>query len=214
VRRGVEPEANAEIKTNFQAPPEPSLRGIHKIRHVVIIMQENRSFDSYFGTFPAADGIPGLAGNLGKVPCMPSHVVGARAARRGTHIRHHRKAHRRGCVRPFHDRMDENIGGPHSYLSGLGDINGGAMNGFVAEQRNGLGRCRVATLNPACSRTASQERPDVMGYHNGKDIRNYWTYARDFVLQDHMFQSDLAWSLPAHLYLVSEWAARCANKTR
>ena len=32
--------------------------GIHTIRHVVVIMQENRSFDSYFGTFPGADGIP------------------------------------------------------------------------------------------------------------------------------------------------------------
>ena len=32
--------------------------GIHKIRHVIIIMQENRSFDSYFGTFPGADGLP------------------------------------------------------------------------------------------------------------------------------------------------------------
>ena len=27
-----------------------SLAGIHKIRHVVVVMQENRSFDSYFGT--------------------------------------------------------------------------------------------------------------------------------------------------------------------
>ena len=26
--------------------------GIHKIRHVVVIMQENRSFDHYFGSFP------------------------------------------------------------------------------------------------------------------------------------------------------------------
>ena len=34
------------------------LTGIHKIKHVVIIMQENRSFDSYFGTYPGADGIP------------------------------------------------------------------------------------------------------------------------------------------------------------
>jgi len=24
--------------------------GIHKIKHVIIVMQENRSFDSYFGT--------------------------------------------------------------------------------------------------------------------------------------------------------------------
>ncbi len=30
------------------------LSGIHKIRHVIIIMQENRSFDSYFGTYPGA----------------------------------------------------------------------------------------------------------------------------------------------------------------
>src|SRR5262245_51791210 len=36
----------------------PIAVGIHKIRHVVVIMQENRSFDSYFGTFPGADGIP------------------------------------------------------------------------------------------------------------------------------------------------------------
>jgi len=34
------------------------LQGIHKIKHVVIVMQENRSFDSYFGTYPGADGIP------------------------------------------------------------------------------------------------------------------------------------------------------------
>ncbi len=29
-----------------------------KIKHIVIIMQENRSFDEYFGTYPGADGIP------------------------------------------------------------------------------------------------------------------------------------------------------------
>ena len=35
-----------------------SHRGIHRIKHVVVIMQENRSFDSYFGTFPGAEGLP------------------------------------------------------------------------------------------------------------------------------------------------------------
>ena len=29
-----------------------------KIKHVIVVMQENRSFDSYFGTYPGADGIP------------------------------------------------------------------------------------------------------------------------------------------------------------
>ena len=34
-----------------------ALTGIHKIKHVIVIMQENRSFDNYFGTYPGADGI-------------------------------------------------------------------------------------------------------------------------------------------------------------
>ncbi len=29
--------------------------------------------------------------------------------------------------------------------------------------------------------------PDVRGYHAGSDIPNYWAYASNFVLQDHMF---------------------------
>src|SRR5450432_2226311 len=36
--------------------------GIHKIAHVVVIMQENRSFDTYFGTYPGVDGIPMVDG--------------------------------------------------------------------------------------------------------------------------------------------------------
>ena len=42
--------------------PTLAATGIHKIRHVVVIMQENRSFDSYFGTYPGADGIPMVHG--------------------------------------------------------------------------------------------------------------------------------------------------------
>jgi phospholipase C len=48
-----------------------------------------------------------------------------------------------------------------------------------------------------------------MGYHNGKDLPNYWAYARNFVLQDHMFSPVNSWSLPSHLYMVSGWSALC-----
>jgi phospholipase C len=91
------------------------LVGIHKIRHVVIIMQENRSFDNYFGTYRGADGIPGLAGHPGRVPCVPDP-----------------KRHK--CVRPFHDRYDFNEGGPHARSATFADINRGKMNGFIAQQ--------------------------------------------------------------------------------
>ena len=49
-----------------------SLSGIRKIRHVIIIMQENRSFDSYFGTYPGADGIPARNGRIHRLPARPA----------------------------------------------------------------------------------------------------------------------------------------------
>ena len=164
--------------------------GIHKIRHVVVIMQENRSFDSYFGTFPGADGIPMRNG----VPtvCVPDPALGH-------------------CVRPFHDRHVVNTGGPHSTTAFRWDVRGGRMNGFVRQALAGEHSfCAGDTFNPLCTAVTGR-RPDVMGYHNAREIPNYWTYAHDFVLQDHMFESSSSWSLPAHLMMVSGWSARCSN---
>ena len=57
--------ASAEVPGHRHEARAADRDGIHVIRHVVVIMQENRSFDSYFGTYPGADGIPGLAGHPG-----------------------------------------------------------------------------------------------------------------------------------------------------
>jgi phospholipase C len=51
-----------------------------------------------------------------------------------------------------------------------------------------------------------------MGYHDAREIANYWTYARNFVLQDQMFSPQGGYSLPAHLYGVSAWSARCGGE--
>ncbi len=50
-----------------------------------------------------------------------------------------------------------------------------------------------------------------MGYHDERELPNYWRYARDFVLQDRLFEPNASWSLPQHLFMVSEWSARCAQ---
>ncbi len=207
---GGEPTGRAHITTKgFTDGHEAIPAGIHKIKHVVVIMQENRSFDSYFGTYPGADGIPGLAGNPGPLPCVPNKAGGRQ---RGFGLRrrhrHFRAPSGPACVTPFHDRYDENHGGPHSYGNAIADIRAGAMNGFVAQVHKALKSC-ASTLNPACTGSSASGQTDVMGYHNGADIPNYWDYASNFVLQDHMFQSDLSWSLPSHLYTVSAWSAHC-----
>ncbi len=164
------------------AAPLPKEDGIYKIRHIVIIMQENRSFDSYFGTFPGADGIPMSGG----VPQVCLSQLGSTA-----------------CVRPFHDPADRNRGGPHDAVAAAGDIDGGRMDGFVIAAEGAQRRCRDPNA-PNCSGTVS-----VMGYHDGRELANYWHYARDFVLQDRLFEASASWSLPAHLFMVSEWSARC-----
>src|SRR5581483_8714067 len=176
-------------RAQFDASPRSHLRlsGIHKIRHVVIIMQENRSFDSYFGTFPGADGIPGLAGNPGTVPCLPDPRYG-------------------GCDVPFHDPRDRTKGGIHTFAAAQSDIDGGAMDGFVSTADQPP-TCASHPNAPNCSEGTSA----IMGYHTGADIPNYWTYARDFVLADHMFESVSSWSLPSHLYLLSGWSASCTD---
>src|SRR2546422_854343 len=52
------PCGSAAEPATIVKPPSLSHAGIRKIRHVIIIMQENRSFDNYFGTYPGADGLP------------------------------------------------------------------------------------------------------------------------------------------------------------
>jgi len=162
--------------------------GIHDIQHVVMIMQENRSFDSYFGTYPGANGIPAGV-------CVPDPVNG-------------------GCVAPFHDPEDKNFGGPHGTESAVNDIDGGRMDGFVGQAEKKLG---CTSTDPSCSPCNSGEAEaqgkcaDVMGYHDAREIPNYWSYAENFVLQDNMFESAASWSLPEHLFLVSGWSAVCPN---
>ena len=163
------------------------LSGIHKIEHVVIIMQENRSFDHYFGTYPGADGIP--MRNGAPLACVPDPRTGQ-------------------CVKPFHDTHDLNRGGPHSEKNARADINGGKMDGFIGQLGGRKATCRGA-FDPDCA--ARTGEPDVMGYHDAREIPNYWTYAREFVLQDHMFEPNASWSLPEHLFMVSEWSARCTS---
>jgi phospholipase C len=164
------------------------LTGIHKIQHVVMIMQENRSFDDYFGTYPGADGIP-MAHGIPTV-CVPDPAKG-------------------GCVRPYPDHADVNGGGPHGVGQARGDIDKGKMDGFVNMTERAQHNCADAT-NPNCAANAGHG-VDVMGYHTQSDVPNYWAYAHDFVLQDHMFEPNASWSLPAHLFQVSEWSANCTQ---
>ncbi len=66
--------ANTPSAPNSSSPADLALAR-QKIKHIVIIMQENRSFDSYFGTYPGADGIPSQNGKF--TVCVNDPKTGA-----------------------------------------------------------------------------------------------------------------------------------------
>jgi phospholipase C len=173
------------VRSSPSASATPGV-GLQKIQHIVVIMQENRSFDEYFGLYPGADGLPRQNGEFTVCVSDPANSE---------------------CVKPYHDPTDRNGGGPHGSSNASADINGGKMDGFVGQAEVGRKGC-VATVDPKCTNST---QTDVMGYKDARDIPNYWAYANNFVLQDHMFQSNASWSFPEHLYLVSEWAAKCSR---
>ncbi|MGB8253630.1 MAG: alkaline phosphatase family protein, partial [Anaerolineaceae bacterium] len=121
-----------------------------KIQHIIIILQENRSFDHYFGTYPGTDGIPMQNGK--PTVCSNDPVTGQ-------------------CIKPFHDPNDINYGGPHGQSAAITDINGGKMDGFVQSVMDGRSNYCVDPNTLGC--TAGEQGPDAMGWHDAREIPNY-----------------------------------------
>jgi phospholipase C len=154
-----------------------------KIKHIIVIMQENRSFDHYFGAFPGADGIPMVNG----VPSVSNYDPVTKR-----------------YIKPYHDTADINVGGPHGNPAETTCVDKGAMDGFIVSAVGG--KTVVDTNNPAQKGDTS-----VMEWHDAREIPNYWKYADSFVLQDRLFEPNASWSLPDHLFMISGWSARCTN---
>jgi phospholipase C len=79
-----------------------------KIKNVVIVLQENHTFDNYFGIYPGSDGI------IGKEICLPET-----------------KGSSSPCVSPFHETSLTPVDMNHNWKSAHADYNGGKMGGFV-----------------------------------------------------------------------------------
>ena len=93
------------------------------ITHFVSLMQQNHSFDNYFGTYPKANGIP--AGT-----CMPINPARPQAK----------------CVKPFHlgDRVAPDL--PSNEEVFQGQYRGGRMNGFINGLRETTGRINPTVM--------------------------------------------------------------------
>ncbi|HEX4013137.1 MAG TPA: alkaline phosphatase family protein [Candidatus Cybelea sp.] len=147
------------------------------IKHVVIVIQENRSFDDFFATFPGADG---TTGGCMKLP--PESGSGSGGG---------------GC--PVGDdyvplepvNLAEPCDFSHSRLPYLHDYDGGLMDGFGLEG-NGPAKCGPGIAGK-----------EVYQFVIPTQIAPYWTLAQQYVLGDHMFQTQGSGSFTAHQDLIA-----------
>jgi phospholipase C len=109
--------AQADMPSQGNKPNTP-------IEHFVVLMQENHTFDNYFGTYPGADGIP-------EGTCMPVDPFDAANTE---------------CIEAFHigDRASEDL--DHSLPTFRMQFNEGKLDGFVYAlyQRNQNGAMTMA----------------------------------------------------------------------
>jgi phospholipase C len=87
--------------------------GLSAIKSVVVVLQENHTFDNYFGTYPGAEG------TAGKTFCLPQ-TQGSTTP----------------CVAPFHDPSLTPVDMSHNWSTGHKDYDGGKMDGFVYSEGN------------------------------------------------------------------------------
>ncbi|HEX5324053.1 MAG TPA: alkaline phosphatase family protein [Capsulimonadaceae bacterium] len=160
-----------------------------KVKYIFVIYQENRSFDSYFGTFPGASGLfsqPALQ-TLG----FNQNIIDTDGSTK--------------TIQPF--RI-----GPKEYAADLGDV-GHAHKELLAKMDivSGASHMDHYALVEERARNRGGGNPSLaakqfgeltMAYEDGDTIPFLWRYANRFVLCDHIFQLMAGPSTPGNIAII------------
>lgn len=165
-----------------------------KIQHIIFIVQENHSFDNYFGTYLGAHGFPSgllVSTNPGErnstaiAPYLlsdgqPIYLVGDElpegvsdpdqlTANYSQYLPHHLSSESAAVL-------------TNAWAASHEAYDNGKMDGFINAQGGNT---------------------QTMGYYDRNDIPYYWDYADHFVLADNFFSSLMGPTFPNHLYIAS-----------
>jgi phospholipase C len=153
------------------------------IKHLVVIFQENASFDHYFGTYPDAAnplGEPAFEprGNTPPVNGLTPQLLTTNP----------------NVVQPF--RLDRSqaltCSQVHNYLPEQQAQDAGKMDQFVQ-----YGEGKAGNARQYCPRGI------VMGYYDGNTVTALWNYAQHFAMSDNSFGTVFGPSTPGALNLVA-----------
>ncbi len=157
-------------------------RAATPIKHVIVIFQENVSFDHYFGTYPNAANTDG----------QPFHAKAGTPTVNGlsgallTHNPNEDNPQRLSPSQALTCDQD------HAYTAEQKAFDGGLMDKFVQ-----------FTGNSSCSAPEAHPAGLVMDYYDGNTVTGMWNYAQRFSMSDNSYDTNFGPSTPGAVNLVS-----------
>ena len=163
------------------------------IKHLVVIFDENESFDHYFGTYPyaantdgttfkAKPGTPTVTGLYSKI--TKNGPVGPLLTSNPNEYNPQRLSASEALT------CDQN----HSYTPEQDAVDNGKMDQFVQN-----------TEQDECSSTGEYYGPPgiVMDYYDGNTVTGLWNYAQDYAMSDNNFDTTFGPSSPGAIDVTS-----------
>jgi phospholipase C len=165
------------------------------IKHLVVIFQENVSFDHYFATYPVAANTEGEP-NFHALPGTPT-VNGLSGALLTNNPNATNPANAAGKTNPF--RLDRSEAATadqdHDYTPEQLAFDHGLMDAFPAS---------VGTAGPPPSGTPIAATTGLtMGYYDGNTVTALWNYAQHYAMSDNSFDTNFGPSTDGAINLVS-----------
>jgi phospholipase C len=155
------------------------------IKHLVVIYQENVSFDHYFGTYPNATNATGET-TFTAAPGTPS-VNGLNASLLAPN--------NPNLVQPFRLSPSQAVtcDQDHTYTDEQKAFNSGLMDKFVQTVGRGTAACKDYGTGTGLT----------MGYYDGNTVTAMWNYAQNFAMSDNSYGTTFGPSTPGALNLIS-----------
>ena len=171
----------ALLGTSLPAAAAPADQTATPIKHLVVIFQENVSFDHYFATYPLAANTDGTPFSARKDTPSVNGLDGSLLAPNNPN-----------SVQPFRlsHAQFQTADQDHSYKDEQAAFDGGLLDLFVEKVGRGAG-------------PNGEPGGQVMGYFDGNTVTAIWNYAQNFAMNDNSFGTGFGPSSPGALNLIS-----------
>ena len=211
-------------------------RSVHTatpIKHLVVIFQENISYDHYFGTYPNAMNLPGETPFKASRHTPPNNNLvtpldvnhGFRPLGGPSLLTNNPNANPMAPVAPNNSRTNgANAANPfrlspsqaatadqgHNDMPEQAAYNNGNMDGFPAWVGTAGGTVANGPLSPPA---AVATKGLVMGYYDGNTVTALWNYAQHYAMNDNSYGTQFGPSSPGAINLIAGQTNGIAHAT-